>query len=299
MVQVLVNILLRCFELLLNLLPYVVVGVLLAEILRYTSWADFVQKGISKSPAWAVVIAAALGMVSPLCTFGTVPIVISLYRKKVPLAPLITFLSASSLINPQLFAVTWGSFGFEFAIARVISVFVFSVILGVILTVLEKRVKSFEHKEVNEDIKERKSKKKDIKNFKLKIYLKDVWSSFKFIGGYLLLGIAISVTLEAIAPISLVFERATMEWLNIIIAALASIPVYVCGGGVIPLISMLMDNGMSTGAAMAFFIVGPATRITALAALKSFLSKRILVMYVLALLVYSVVLGLVLNIIFV
>ena len=141
--------------------------------------------------------------------------------------------------------------------------------------------------------------KRDIKDFKFKEFLKGAWSNFRFIGSYLVLGILLSITLELIAPVSLLFNRTTMEWLNIIIAALVSIPVYICGGGVIPLVKMLMDNGMSTGAAMTFLIVGQATRVTALAALGSFLSKKMIGLYIAFLIVFSLVLGLVLNMVFV
>lgn len=297
MIQILIGILQRSIELLLNLLPYVVIGVFLAEILKYTSWAEFVQKVIKKVPALSVVMASVLGIVSPLCTFGTIPVVMSLYKKRTPLAPLITFLSASTLINPQLFLITWGSFGFIFALTRLGSVFVFSLLLGYMFVVLEKR-KSFNSTKINNEVEEYSRKTKNIKDFKIKEFLKSVWSTLKFIGFYLVLGVAISVTLEVIAPISLLFDRATMEWINIIIAAFVSIPVYICGGGVIPLVDMLMENGMSTGAAMAFLIVGPATRVTALTALGSFLSKKIIGFYVAALIIYSFILGLFLNLIF-
>ena len=103
------------------------------------------------------------------------------------------------------------------------------------------------------------------------------------------------MALEAVVPVTLLFEKSTMEWLNIIFAAFISIPVYICGGGVIPLVQMLMNNGMSTGAAMAFLIVGPATRITALTALGSFLSRRMIVFYVAFLILFSFLLGLFLN----
>ncbi len=296
MFDFLTALILRSVELLLTFLPYVVIGVLLAEILKYTSWADVVQRAVRKSPALSVLFAALLGMASPLCTYGTVPIIIKLYKKGTPLAPLITFLGASSLINPQLFLVTWGGFGLTFSLARLFSVFLFSLLLGSLLTIFAGKGKALEAGNVNGRIECKSSgRERDIRNFLWKEYLLGVWSTFKFIGKYLVLGVLLSVFLEAIVPISLLFERATREWLNILFAALVSIPVYICGGGVIPLVEMLMKNGMSTGAAMAFLIVGPATRITALTALGSFLSKRMVGFYVAFLMVFSLVLGLLLN----
>jgi uncharacterized membrane protein YraQ (UPF0718 family) len=209
---------------------------------------------------------------------------------------LITFLSASSLINPQLFLITWGGFGPVFALARLGSVFVFSILLGLIFIVIGKR---FEYGDLTNNAEQVCNNERESKKFTINNFFKGIWSAFKFVGFYMVLGVIISVSLEVIAPISLLFDRSTMEWLNIILAAFVSIPVYVCGGGVIPLVQMLMENGMSNGAAMTFLIVGPATRVTALTALGSFLSKKILVFYVFFLIIYSFVLGLVLNLLLV
>ncbi|NLG83188.1 MAG: hypothetical protein GX493_00970 [Firmicutes bacterium] len=43
--------------------------------------------------------AALLGMVSPFCTYGTVPVVLRLFRAGMEPAPLVTFLVTSSLMN--------------------------------------------------------------------------------------------------------------------------------------------------------------------------------------------------------
>ncbi len=288
----------RAFSLLLDFLPWVIGGVFLSEILKYTSWADFVQKAIKKSPSLSIFIAAALGIASPLCTYSTVPIVIDLYKKETPVAPLVTFLGASSLLNPQLFLVTCGGFGLGFGLIRLVSVFVFAVLLGFSLILINKKIKIFDSGNVNSRIEESGNscrKPKNIASFHFPEYLKGVWSTFRFIGKYLLIGILISVALEAVVPVTLLFEQATMEWLNIIFAAFLSIPVYICGGGVIPLVQMLMNNGMSLGAAMAFLIVGPATRVTALAALGSFMSKKMVFFYVAFLIGFSFILGIILN----
>jgi uncharacterized membrane protein YraQ (UPF0718 family) len=67
------------------------------------------------------------------------------------------------------------------------------------------------------------------------------------------------------------------------------------GGAVIPLVDTLLESGLSVGAAMAFLIVGPGTRVTPLLALGSFLSRRMLTYYVAALLVFSIAAGMLIN----
>ena len=68
-------------------------------------------------------------------------------------------------------------------------------------------------------------------------------------------------------------------------------PLYVCGGGAIPLMRSLLDQGMLAGAALAFLIAGPATRVPPLMALATVVRPFIVVAYVILLLAYSVGVG--------
>jgi len=114
-----------------RLFPYVLVGVLIGEVLKHARWTRLIQRGCSRRPAVALLWAALLGMVSPLCMYGTVPIILQLARSGTPVFPLITFLSVSSLMNPQLFIITWRrGIGLEIAFARVAAVFAYEILLG-------------------------------------------------------------------------------------------------------------------------------------------------------------------------
>ena len=105
------------------------------------------------------------------------------------------------------------------------------------------------------------------------------------------IGILIAAFVDQL-PLSLFFgDVDTATPLGILAAALIGIPVYACGGGTIPLIASLMGQGMSLGSALAFLTVGPATRITSLAAIATIFRKRFLAVYVLVLLVFSVAAG--------
>jgi len=63
-------------------------------------------------------------------------------------------------------------------------------------------------------------------------------------------------------------------------AATVGVPLYVCGGGTIPLLITWMENGMSLGSASAFMITGPAMKITNLGAVKIVLGLRDFALYI-------------------
>jgi len=296
MISNIMFILVRSGFLFLEFLPYILVGILLAELLKYTPWTKYVQKAVSRSPKASIIIASVIGIISPLCTYGTIPIVIDLYKNKVPLAPLLTFLSASSLINPQLFLMTWGGLGLEFSLLRISGVVIFTLILGYAVVFLEKNILKKTDETINKKFKRKQSTEKQWKDFNLKEFSMGFYNNFIFIGLYVIIGILLSVIVETFIPLSLIFEMTEgVGWVNVIAASILGIPLYACGGATIPLISVLLENGVSFGAAMGFLIVGPGTRITPLLALGSFLSKRTLLYYCCSLILFSILFGLLIN----
>ena len=116
----------------LSLAPYVIAGSVVGEYLKTTSWIGLLHRGFNRRPAVSVAAASVIGAVSPLCTYGTVPGFWH-YTHRSGSSPLISFLAVSSMMNPQLFIMTWGGVGPEMAIARLASVLVFGVAFGLVM----------------------------------------------------------------------------------------------------------------------------------------------------------------------
>jgi uncharacterized membrane protein YraQ (UPF0718 family) len=73
------------------------------------------------------------------------------------------------------------------------------------------------------------------------------------------------------------------------------IPLYVCGGGTIPLLMEWMQSGLSLGAASAFMITGPATKFTNMGAVKIILGIRKFILYLLFVMLYALILGILID----
>jgi uncharacterized membrane protein YraQ (UPF0718 family) len=269
-----------------QLLPYVILGVLASEGLRYTNVAPLLERGCRKHPAVAIPAAALLGIASPICTFATVPLVVQLLRTGVPIAPLATFLSTSSLMNPQLLVITWGGLGAKMALVRVGAVFVFGLLLGALLQVLPVRLAA-------QPPKPDEKKPKACGPFTVATFAIRSWKTLQFVGTYVVLGAVLGALIEVLVPgqwVSAAFGSG--GWYQTLLAALLGIPLYACGGGVIPLVHSMMGRGMAGGAALAFLIAGPATRVPPLMALAAVVRPLAVVAYVVFLVAYSVVAGL-------
>lgn len=284
-------VLLKSGRMLLELTPYVVIGVVASQALKRTALVKLVKRASSGSPWLSVVLAASLGTVSPLCTYGTLPVVLQLFRAGVPIAPLVTFLSASSLMNPQLFILTWGAIGPEMALVRAGSVLLFGVLLGLVVHRLPIRLVANPSALAREE-QEDESEERQRRRFEWRGFLRDSYNSLLFISYYLIIGILLGAVVEVFVPgrwIAAAFRPG--RWASVVLAAILGVPLYACGGGAIPFVGSLIRQGMSKGAALAFFISGPATRITPLLALAAILRPRFIAVYVAALLGFSLTAG--------
>jgi uncharacterized membrane protein YraQ (UPF0718 family) len=81
------------------------------------------------------------------------------------------------------------------------------------------------------------------------------------------------------------------EKLGVLLAATLGVPVYICGGGTIPLMKAWLDMGMSPGAAISFAMSGASTKLTNLSAVKIILGLKNFAVYIVFNLIYASVTG--------
>jgi uncharacterized membrane protein YraQ (UPF0718 family) len=283
----------NCLTTLLSLFPYLAAGIMVGELLKFTSWTKLVYKGVSKSPVVSVISASIIGIISPLCTYGTIPVVIELYKSKVHIAPLFAFFFFLSLMNPQLFIMTAGGIGLEMALVRTLAVFAFSLAAGMLCYVIPEKCI------IRKDVLFYDNGGENIINRAQQLFIVTQYGinclhNLRHLGVYLLIGIFLGAIIELYIPkdlVSAAFRAGRVQ--SILAGALLGIPLSPCGGSAIPIVSGMIANGMGKGTALAFFIVGPATRPAPLAAMAALFIPLFLAAYCLLLIVSAVLMGLV------
>lgn len=90
--------------------PFLLLGSIIAVLIRNTTFVELVLKHIPKNPILGLPFSAALGSALPVCECGNMPIARSLVRKGLPSAYATTFLFSAPILNPAVFFSTWIAF---------------------------------------------------------------------------------------------------------------------------------------------------------------------------------------------
>ncbi|RLC98123.1 MAG: permease, partial [Chloroflexi bacterium] len=118
------------------------------------------------------------------------------------------------------------------------------------------------------------------------------------VGLYFVVGVILAALLQILIPPAWTSSLlGAGRWYGVLLAGVLGVPLYTCGGGAVPVIAGLLAQGMSPGAALAFFLAGPATRLTSLAALGTLLNRRALIAYTVYVIVGAALVGAALNLI--
>jgi uncharacterized membrane protein YraQ (UPF0718 family) len=225
--------------------------------------------------------------------FGTIPVAASLSQKGMRDDWLAAFMAGSILLNPQLivYSAALGAAGLA---VRVVSCFMCGVAAGLCVRLFyTRRGKSFfrftgfaspENRDADP-------------NAALRL-LKNIARNFRATGGYFLVGVALSAAFRRYVPESFMIGLfGGNKALGTFLAATVGVPLYVCGGGTIPLLQGWLADGMSMGSAAAFMIAGPALKITNLGALKIALGAKRFAAYILFAVAFAYLSGLMIDIV--
>ncbi len=235
-----------------------------------------------------IVPACLLGIASPLCMYGTIPVAASFSAQGMRDDWLAAFMTASALLNPQLLAYS-AALGTTMLAVRALSCFLCGVAAGLLVHFFcRKGVFNFagfsapENRDADPSVPLR--------------FVKNFGRNVRATGGWFLAGILLSALFQRYVPADAFAKLfGKHEGFGVLMAATVGVPLYACGGGTIPLLQNWLADGMSAGSAAAFMITGPATKITNLGALKIVLGPRSFSLYLAFVMLFSLLTGLLVN----
>ena len=268
--------------------PYWAIGLIVGSLINvYLS-----DKIVSKISAFkdnqfsfiALCLFGILGIASPLCMYGTVPLIASLGKKQVPEYLLAAFMICSILLNPNLLIMSF-ALGANVAILRLGASLLGGLLAGVLVYVFYKKKRLFTFDAFATET----GKKK-------RVFWRDLLRALRITFPYFFVGILLTALYDLYFPKQLMNVMfAGNQALGSLFAMSLSIPLHACGGGAIPLLIAWLHGGMSVGNALTFMIAGSAMKFTNLGAVKIILGTKNFILYVLYCLGLSFVFGSIVN----
>jgi uncharacterized membrane protein YraQ (UPF0718 family) len=175
-------------SILLEAIPFVLIGVFVSSLIQMYVSEERIQKLIPKNPFLALIPAALLGVLFPVCECAIVPVVRRLIKKGMPLHVGMVLLVGAPILNPIVFLSTYVAFRLDvqMAYARLGLAFLIIIIIGLVIYLL------FENKDqlkwTKEDLVVSNKKEPTVQSKSLKMVLYHASDEFFQMGKYLIFG---------------------------------------------------------------------------------------------------------------
>ena len=238
-----------------------------------------------------IFLAAVFGGLAPFCSCEVIPFIAGLLALGAPLSAVMAFWLSSPLIDPPTLFITASALGWPFAIAKA----VFAVGLGLFGGFMIKGIMSaggfrqplrprpaagcstgcgaspFQGTPVWRFWREQE---------RVSVFKSELLSNSLFLAKWLALAYILETLLITYVPASLIVAAVGGEGITpIVTAALIGMPAYLNSYVAPPLLAGLMEQGMTSGAAMAFMVAGAVSSIPAMAAVWSLVKPQVFLTY--------------------
>lgn len=269
--------------------PYWMIGVIVGSLLSVFATAKIkhIISGMKRESyhIGTALLASLFGVISPICMFGTIPLIASLGKKDVPQYVLVTFMISSILLNPNLLLMSF-ALGIPKVLLRLFTCIAAGLTAGMLVKIFFREKRIFDFESFTE------SKQCNEEQPNLKKFLNDLNRSITITAPYFLVGITLTALFDRYFPKEFIVTLfGHNKGFGVLLAASMGVPIYLCGGGTIPLIRAWLQAGMSTGSAVAFMISGPATKLTNLSAVKVILGFPNFILYISFNIIFAVMAG--------
>lgn len=269
-----------------------------------------IRDSINRTGLLGIVLAVGVGMISPLCACGILPIVISLAMVGTPIAPLMALLVTSPIMGPDALLLTYRGLGPEWAVLKLIGAAVLGLGAGLTTALLVRQ--GFLAGDLvrlrpvyREDGSLASAFEIGVANglavrtmtivpraTRLRFVLDRTLDAALFVGKYLLLAIVLEAMIVTLVPMSWISLLAgSKSFGSVLLAALVGLPLPTNQIPIIPILAGLLERGIDRGAAFTLLLAGPVSSLPAIIALWGMFRRRVVLTYLAVSLSGAVLLG--------
>ncbi|AXI48860.1 permease [Sulfitobacter sp. SK012] len=275
---------------LLNVAPFLALSVGIAAYAGATGADGLIARAFTGSPTVMILIAAAVGGLSPFCSCGVIPLIAALLAMGVPLSAVMAFWLASPVMDPSMFLLTTGVLGIEFAIAKTIAALSLGALGGFVVHFLSRSGALSDP--LRDGVGNGGCGGAKVRTAQPIVW--KFWSDDARVAKFWREGIKTTLFLAKWLTLAFILESLMLAWLPadlvarslggtglapIGIATLVGVPAYLNGYAALPLVGGLMGQGMAPGAGMAFLVAGGVSSLPAAIAVWALVKREVFCLY--------------------
>jgi len=271
---------------------FLLIGFLVAGLLKFLIPDNWIGTFAGKNKLSSDIKLSIFGVPLPLCSCGVIPTGISLYKSGASRSATTSFFISTPQTRLDSIMVTYSLMGLPFALVRPIVAFLTGVLGGTFVRLFDKE------NIIKDEIELAKKKEKNVPSEKISFKDSMRYAFVDFlddISKWLSIGLLIAALLAVLIPNDFFAEYLNNPFLEMGVILLASVPLYVCATGSVPIAAVLLLKGISPGAALVFLMAGPATNAATIALIKHVFGKRTFIAYLSAIVGGAVAAGLIIN----
>ena len=226
------------------------------------------------------VMAAFLGVVTPFCSCSAIPLFLGFVEAGIPIGVTFSFLIAAPMVNEVALVLLVGLFGWKVALIYVTTGLSVAILSGWLIGRLKME------KYVAEWVYSVKSNQEEAEEtqFTMQERIQAGYHVVKEILGkiwiYIVLGIAVGAGAHGYVPEDFMGSLLGKEnWYGVPLAILIGIPMYSNAAGIIPIVSVLIEKGVSLGTALAFMMSVIALSLPEIIILKKVLRWQLILVF--------------------
>ena len=227
------------------------------------------------------VMASGLGIITPFCSCSAIPLFLGFVEAGIPIGVTFSFLIAAPLINEVALILLASLFGWKVAVIYAFTGLSIAIISGFILEKLKLQ------RYVAEWVYKVKSNQPGLVEEKLTLNdrIQAGLDSVKEIVGkiwiYVLIGIAVGAGAHGYVPDDYLAKvLGEGSWYAVPLAIVLGIPLYSNAAGIIPIVGVLMEKGVTLGTALAFMMSVIGLSLPEIIILKKVLKWQLIVIFV-------------------
>lgn len=273
--------------------PYLLLGFLFAGILKAFFPVDKITRYLGRKKFGSVVNASILGVPMPLCSCGVIPTGVSFFRNGATKGSTTSFLISTPQTGVDSILATYSLLGLPFAIIRPVVAFVTGILGGSLSHGLEKDQwgslpANTGKAKIAEEKPSRGNRLKTIFSYGFGELVEDIVT-------WLIIGLVAAAFLALVIPDSFFTQYIGNPWLEMTMILVASIPLYVCATGSIPIAAVFLLKGLSPGAALVFLMAGPATNVATMTVIGKTMGRKALIIYLASIIGGALAFGMMVN----